>query len=205
MARILHTVEVRFEIESLTLPNPDWHQRLYRMNKTTKLARWIALTALWCVASNFAFAQTASQSANRLPEMELKDMEGQMVAISSLYSEGTPTLICFWATWCSPCKRELNNYAELYEDWQDETGVQIVAVSIDDSRSVRRVTPYVNSVMWDYTVLLDPNKDFARAMQVVNVPHTFLVNGDGQIVWQHNNYSDGDEEEVYEQLMNLVE
>lgn len=144
--------------------------------------------------------------AQEVPSIELKDLGDLTVDTRSFVEEADgPVLFCFWATWCSPCKRELNNYAELYEDWQDETGVQIVAVSIDDSRSVRRVAPYVNSVMWDYTVLLDPNRDFARAMQVVNVPHTFLVNGDGQIVWQHNNYSDGDEEEVYEQLMNLVE
>lgn len=143
-------------------------------------------------------------SAQSVPDVNLKDMQGNPIATGALSQEGQPTLICFWATWCSPCKRELNSYMELYEDWQDETGVQIVAVSIDDSRSIRRVAPYVNSVMWDYQVLLDPNKDFARAMQVVNVPHTFLVDRKGQIVWQHNNYSDGDEEEVYEQLLKLT-
>jgi peroxiredoxin len=115
--------------------------------------------------------------AQSLPAVQLKTMSGEGVSTSDLVGNGSPTLICFWATWCSPCKRELNNYAELYEDWQDETGVNIVAVSIDDQRSIRRVAPYVNSVLWDYEILLDPNKDFARAMQVVNVPHTFLVNG----------------------------
>jgi len=143
--------------------------------------------------------------AQSLPAVQLKNLAGASVSTADLAVEGQPTLICFWATWCSPCKRELNNYAELYEDWQDETGVNIVAVSIDDQRSIRRVAPYVNSVLWDYEVLLDPNKDFARAMQVVNVPHTFLVNGAGEIVWQHNNYADGDEEEVYDELLKLVE
>tara|TARA_B100000497_G_C7565989_1_gene341236 strand:- start:91 stop:591 length:501 start_codon:yes stop_codon:yes gene_type:complete len=143
--------------------------------------------------------------AQSLPAVQLKTMAGEGVSTSDLVGNGSPTLICFWATWCSPCKRELNNYAELYEDWQDETGVNIVAVSIDDQRSIRRVAPYVNSVLWDYEILLDPNKDFARAMQVVNVPHTFLVNGEGEVVWQHNNYSDGDEEEVYEQLLKWSE
>lgn len=149
---------------------------------------------------------TASLSwAQSLPAVQLKTMAGEGISTSDLVGNGSPTLICFWATWCSPCKRELNNYAELYEDWQDETGVNIVAVSIDDQRSIRRVAPYVNSVLWDYEILLDPNKDFARAMQVVNVPHTFLVNGEGEVVWQHNNYSDGDEEEVYEQLLKWSE
>jgi len=157
----------------------------------------IALTLI-AIINTCSWAQT-------LPTVQLKNMAGESISTGDLVTEGSPTLICFWATWCSPCKRELNNYAELYEDWQDETGVNIIAVSIDDQRSIRRVTPYVNSVLWDYDVLLDPNKDFARAMQVVNVPHTFLVNGDGDIVWQHNNYSDGDEEEVYEQLLKWAE
>ncbi|MDA1336042.1 MAG: TlpA disulfide reductase family protein [Bacteroidetes bacterium] len=146
------------------------------------------------------FALTAKAQKN-LPSVQLKNLAGESISTNNLAQDDAPTLICFWATWCSPCKRELNNYAELYEDWQEETGVNIIAVSIDDQRSIRRVAPYVNSVLWDYEVLLDPNKDFARAMQVVNVPHTFLVNGAGEIVWQHNNYSDGDEEEVYEQLL----
>ena len=159
-------------------------------------------TLLLFCALTLSFGASIAQS---LPSVQLKTLEGETISTSELATEGQPTLICFWATWCSPCKRELNNYAELYEDWQDETGVNIVAVSIDDQRSVRRVAPYVNSVLWDYDVLLDPNKDFARAMQVVNVPHTFLVNGEGKIVWSHNNYADGDEEEVYEELLKLVE
>ena len=119
-----------------------------------------------------------------IPDLQLKDLEGNLISTGEISTAGHPTLFCFWATWCSPCKLELNNYAELYEDWQEETGVELVAVSIDDQRSIRRVTPYVNSVLWDYTVLLDPNKDFARAMSVINVPHTFLVDGNGNIVWQ---------------------
>lgn len=152
-----------------------------------------------------AMAVTTHANAQQLPAVALKDLDGKSINTSDLAQPGQPTLICFWATWCSPCKRELNTYAELYADWQEETGVQIVAVSIDDQRSVRRVAPYVNSVMWDYTVLLDPNKDFARAMQVINVPHTFLVDGEGNVVWQHNNYAPGDEDEVHEELLKLAE
>lgn len=157
------------------------------------------------IAFAFIAIFAACSWSQTLPAVQLKNMDGESISTEGLITSGSPTLICFWATWCSPCKRELNNYAELYEDWKDETGVKIVAVSIDDQRSIRRVAPYVNSVLWDYEILLDPNKDFARAMQVVNVPHTFLVNGEGKIVWQHNNYSDGDEEEVYEQLVKWSE
>jgi peroxiredoxin len=149
---------------------------------------------------------SASFHAQDIPSIELKDLADMTIDTRAFAEEAEgPVLFCFWATWCSPCKRELNNYADLYPDWQDETGVELVAVSIDDPRSMMRVKPYVNSVSWDYTVLLDPNKAFARAMQVNNVPHTFLVNAEGEVVWQHNNYADGDEEELYEELLKLAE
>ena len=145
----------------------------------------------------------ANAQVAKLPSVQLKDMEGNTVDTGKLNNDGKPIIISFWATWCSPCKKELNNYAELYEKWQKETGVKIIAVSIDDQRSVTRVAPYVNSVSWDYQVLLDSNKQFALALGVNNVPHTFLVDGNGTIVWQHNNYSEGDEEELYQELLKI--
>ncbi|MAU76266.1 MAG: alkyl hydroperoxide reductase [Crocinitomicaceae bacterium] len=141
--------------------------------------------------------------AQSIPSVRLKDLTGSTIDTGTLENEGNPIVICFWATWCSPCKRELNNYMDYYGDWQDETGVKIVAVSIDDTRSINRVSPYVMSSGWEFDILLDPAGDFKRAMQVVNVPHTFLYNGDGELVWSHNNYAEGDEEELYEELIKL--
>ena len=147
----------------------------------------------------------ANLDAQTVASVDLKNLEGMTVNPSDLVGNGNPTIICFWATWCSPCKRELNNYMDYYADWQDETGVELIAISIDDSRSMSRVAPFVMSAGWEYEVLLDPGRDFARAMQVINVPHTFLVNAKGKVVWTHNNYAEGDEEELYEELLKLVE
>lgn len=146
-----------------------------------------------------------SQNGAKVPSVMLKDLKGQSVNTADFDNDGKPMVINFWATWCSPCKRELNTIAEVYPDWVDETGVKLIAISIDDSRSQSRVLPYVNGSAWDYEVYVDVNQDFKRAMNVNNVPHTFLVNGDGEIVWQHNNYSPGDEDELYEQIMSLIE
>ena len=142
--------------------------------------------------------------AQSIPSVKLKDLTGSTIDTGTLENDGNPIVICFWATWCSPCKRELNNYMDYYGDWQDETGVKIVAISIDDSRSTNRVAPYVMSSGWEYDMLLDPAGDFKRAMNVINVPHTFLYNGAGELVWSHNNYAEGDEEELYEELLKLA-
>ena len=147
---------------------------------------------------------TFSQDRN-LPSVKVKDLKGKLVNIQKLSNDDNPIVISFWATWCKPCKKELNTIAEVYEDWQEETGVKLVAVSIDDSRSASKVKPYVNASGWDYEVFIDSNRDLARALGVSTVPHTFLLNGEGKIVWEHKGYIDGDEEELYEQIEHISE
>jgi len=152
------------------------------------------------LAAIFSF----SQDVRKLPNIEVKTLKGDAFNISELDNGGKPIVISFWATWCKPCKKELNNISEVYEDWQEETGVKLVAVSIDDSRSMSKVAPYINSSDWEYEVYLDPNADLKRAMGVSTVPHTFLLNGKKEIVWQHRGYIEGDEQELHEKIIELV-
>lgn len=146
----------------------------------------------------------ASAQFGKLPDVTVQNMNGQKVSTATWNNDGKPMIINFWATWCAPCKRELNAINDLYPDWQKETGVKLMAVSIDDTRSMNRVKPYVNGQAWDYEIFLDPNGDLKRALNVNNIPHTFLVDGKGNIVWQHNNYEPGDEKQLYQQVKKLA-
>ena len=159
--------------------------------------------SLFVLVALFA-SVVASAQVSSLPSVTLKNLDGKDVQTADLSNDGKPMLICFWATWCSPCKKELNTYADYYEEWQKETGVKIYAVTIDDQRTANSVKPYVNSVSWEYEILSDVNKTFSQAMGVNSPPHTFLLNGKGEIVWQHVGYTPGDEEEVHEQLLKLT-
>jgi len=155
--------------------------------------------------SLIGFAQESAShdgSLKQLPSVQLKDMSGKVVNTANLGLKG-PIVISFWATWCAPCKRELNTIHELYEDWQEETGVTLVAVTIDDEKTKSAVPVYVNGKGWDYIVLMDPNGDFKRAMGVNNVPHTFLIDTAGNIVYSHNNYAPGDEDILYNEIKKL--
>ena len=136
--------------------------------------------------------------------MTIKTLDGKTINTKSLENNGKPIVISFWATWCVPCKKELNAISEVYEDWEEETGVKLIAISIDDTRSMSKVKPYVNASGWEYDVYLDPNGDLKRAMGVQQVPHTFLLNGDNEIVWQHRTYVDGDEDELFDEIKKLT-
>ena len=153
----------------------------------------------------FATSQVAFSQNRSLPRVDLKTMDNTSTSTAAFDNDGKPIVISFWATWCKPCVKELNTIAEEYEDWVEETGVKIIAVSIDDSRNMSKVKPKVNAEMWEYEIYCDPNRDFARAMGVSSVPHTFLLNADKEIIWQHKGYVDGDEIELYEKIEELVE
>ena len=156
------------------------------------------LMVLFCASVSFTQNRT-------LPSVEVKTLEGDVLNIQKVENKENPIVISFWATWCKPCKKELNNIAEVYEDWQDETGVKLIAISIDDTRTMSKVAPYVNSSDWDYEVYLDPNGDLKRAMGVSTVPHTFLLNGKNEIVWQHRGYVEGDEDKLLEQIKKIAD
>jgi thiol-disulfide isomerase/thioredoxin len=146
-----------------------------------------------------------SFSQNRaLPKIDLKTLDNNTISTSDFDNDGKPIVISFWATWCKPCVKELSNIAEIYEDWQDETGVKIIAISIDDARNMSKVKPKVNAEMWDYEVYIDPNGDLKRAMGVGSVPHTVLLNENKEIVWQHTGYKDGDEYDLFKKIKALV-
>ena len=167
------------------------------MKKLLVLFGFIALPIVAFVQQSELF------DVKQLPSVNLKDMKGNAINTASLGFTG-PVVISFWATWCSPCKKELSAIHDLYEVWQEETGVNLVAVSIDDEKTKSQVSVYVNGKAWDYMVLMDPNGDFKRAMGVNNIPHTFLINQEGAIVYTHNNYAPGDEEILYQEIKKLV-
>jgi thiol-disulfide isomerase/thioredoxin len=143
-----------------------------------------------------------AEAQNDLPSINLTTIEGKKVDLKDVTNKNGVTIISLWATWCVPCLKELDAINDVYVDWQDETNVELIAVSIDDSRTVKRVKSMINGKDWDYTVLLDINNDLKRALNAASIPLTILVK-DNKIVYEHSGYSPGAELELYEKIKEL--
>ncbi len=139
-----------------------------------------------------------------LPDLSIKNLDGKSVNVRSLAQSGKVTLINFWATWCAPCQKELNNLSKTYETWQKDYNFELVAVTIDNIQGLPKVKPLVAQKRWKYSVVSDVNSQFLQQLGGQNVPFSVLLDKKGNIVYTHNGYKEGDEIELQKQVAELA-
>lgn len=135
-----------------------------------------------------------------LPSITVKTLEGKSVDLQSYADNNKVTVLSFWATWCAPCKKELDAIADLYPEWKEEYDVEIVAVSIDTRRQFAKVPGMVATKGWEYEILSDTNQASLQALNFQTIPMTIVLDKSGQIVYTHNSYTPGDEYELEEKI-----
>ena len=155
------------------------------------------------IVFTFLFLTFSLFAQQELPNISLVNDTGKSVSLKSNFAEKDKIYVfSFWATWCAPCINELDELNELLPVWKKELNVEIIAVSTDDSRTVKRVKPLVNGKSWTYPILLDTNQDFKRALSIGNIPYTIVVKN-SKIVYIQNGYVPGSEAILFKKLKSL--
>jgi peroxiredoxin len=109
----------------------------------------------------------------------LKDTNGNDYTLSK-HLDGSPVLMMFWATWCKPCKKELDSFKETIDYYADSLGVEVLLISIDTQKSMSRVKPYVESKGYKWTTLMDPDWEVLKMYGGSNkIPYTVLLDSKG--------------------------
>ncbi len=157
---------------------------------------------LLMLAAGFLAVATYAQNKT-LPSANVKTLEGQSLNVQTLGQSGKITVISFWATWCSPCKKELDAIKDYYADWKKDYDMELIAISVDDTRTAAKIPAMVKEKGWDYRVLVDSNKEFQQTANVSSVPHMLLLDQSGNIVFEHVGYAPGDELELEEKIKEL--
>ncbi len=155
---------------------------------------FVLLAMLFFGNFSLLFAQKA------IPSIEVKTLDGQSVNIQDLVKGDKITVLSFWATWCKPCQLELDAMLDLYEDWQAQYNVQIIAITIDTQRMLPKVNPMVETKGWTYMILSDANQQLKNALNFQAIPQTFLLKPGGEVAYEHAGYIPGDEYELEQKI-----
>lgn len=150
--------------------------------------------------SVFFLLSAGAIAQNKLPDATIKTLDGQSVKLDEVVKKDKITVLNFWATWCNPCKKELDIIKDLYPEWKEKYDVEFIAISIDDTRQVRRVKPLVAQKGWKYSIYTDEKGDLMRSLNFQTIPQTFLLDKNKNIIYSHNGYIAGDEFELEEQI-----
>ncbi len=139
-------------------------------------------------------------SQKQMPNISINSIDNKTVNVLNDFNEIDKIYIyTFWATWCAPCINELEAINDNLEKWKKEIDIEIIAISIDDSRTQKRVKPLLNGKNWNFTILLDTNQDLKRALGIANIPFTAVVKNQ-KILYISNGYSEGSENEMFAKI-----
>ena len=145
---------------------------------------------------------STAQHKRQAPNFSLNTLDGKVFVLKEHIGQG-PLVINFWASWCVPCRSELKKMKKLYQKYHPK-GVAFVAIAIDDPKTVANVHSLVHSKRYPFIVLLDTENQVKRLYEVQNIPHTFVLNKKGEIVYDHAGYRKGDEKRLDSFLEKLL-
>ena len=121
-------------------------------------------------------------SAQQLPDVKVENAQGKVVSVRSL-AQGKPMIISYWSIACKPCIQELNAINDALADWKSEADLEVIAVSVDDARLKASAKAIAQSRGWEFICLYDQNQELKRAMNVSLTPQSFVVDGQGNIIF----------------------
>ena len=136
-----------------------------------------------------------------VPGYKLKTLEGKRISLRDY--RGSPLLINFWATWCVPCRKEFPIIKEIQNKFGKD-GLVILAVNVDDTRSISGVKSFVSAHSLDFIIPLDPNRKLFNNFRGSSLPLTLLIDASGNVVRTYSGFLGVWEEDIYLELSQLV-
>ena len=148
----------------------------------------VLVAGLLVALAAYAVAEIAPLDIGSLaPMLEIEVLQGEPVDMIAGRGEKV-YVVEFWATWCGPCRRSIPHLSALYNRYKGK-GLEVVGISDEDAKTVE---PYVKRMgkQMSYTVAVDQDrstmKRYMNGFGVSTIPHAFIVDWNGQVIWHGN-------------------
>ena len=142
--------------------------------------------------------------AQNSSSVQLQTLDGKKTTPAEWMDGKTPYVVSFWFVTCKYCLEEMDAVSEQFQEWTALKPFRFIAVCTDDSRSLAKAKALVRSRDWDpFDFVFDVNKELARAMKVTSCPYVFLYDKTGKLVYSHLGYSPGDEDVLFQKILEL--
>ena len=150
----------------------------------------------YILISFFVLGTVLLSGQGQLPSAQVKDLSGKSIDISKYVKNGKPTIVSLWATWCGPCRMELNALQKVYPKWKSNYDIEIVAVTVDVGPQLERAKSMFEKNAWPYTFMHDRNQELMTKLGIRGIPYSILLDGEGNIKSVQTGYYPGYEKEL---------
>lgn len=117
-------------------------------------------------------------------DFTVTDANGNPVSLSDF--AGKPVILNFWASWCGPCKSEMPDFNDAYNEYKDKIIFMMVNLTDGFRETVESASSYIKNAGYTFDVYFDTEIDAASKYNVYSVPMTYFINSDGNIVTHAN-------------------
>ena len=131
------------------------------------------------------FTLLSAEKTQKMMNFKLQDLNGKSYELNKM-SGKYPIIIDFWATWCEPCLKELPDLSKLQTEYKGK--IQVIAISVDKARKLNLVKRVVKSHRYKFLTLFDKNGEYQKKLNIRNIPQTYLLDKNGNIVYHHEGY-----------------
>lgn len=157
---------------------------MYKTQRRVLSSIILLLGFIWIIASADRTGSTTSgmipapQTGFLAPDFELNTPTGETIKLSNL--RGEAVLINLWATWCPPCRAEMQTIETVYNEYKDK-GFMVLAVNMTYQDQLGAVMPFIKEQRLTFPVLLDTTGDMGKAYQLKSLPSSYFIDRDGVI------------------------
>ena len=153
-------------------------KRIYSLG----FALLLVISLVGCSRDNVEEETTTGvpEETTHAPDFTVYDADGKPVKLSDKH--GTPVVVNFWASWCSPCKQEMPDFDALAKAFEGRVEFMMVNLTDGVYETKDEAKGFVDSEGYTFPVYFDTDSNAATVYDIRSIPTTLFINAEGELV-----------------------